>query len=64
MALSIKKLEKPDNNKQKNILKAAYAYSVQVSEEKIKQHQQSTDRFKWDRGLNNTAKCNNCTQTY
>ena len=50
VALSIKKLrKKPDNNKQKNILKAAYAYAVQVSEEKIKQHQQSTDRFKWDR---------------
>ena len=50
VALSIKKLrKKPDNNKQKNILKAAYAYTVQVSEEKIKQHQQSTDRFKWDR---------------
>ena len=50
VALSIKKLrKKPDNNKQKNILKAAYDYAVQVSEEKIKQHQQSTDRFKWDR---------------
>ncbi len=50
VTLSIKKLrKKPDNNKQKNILKAAYAYTVQVSEEKIKQHQQSTDRFKWDR---------------
>lgn len=50
VALSIKKLrKKPDNNKQKNILKAANAYAVQVSEEKIKQHQQSTDRFKWDR---------------
>ena len=50
VALSIKKLrKKPDNSKQKNILKAAYAYAVQVSEEKIKQHQQSTDRFKWDR---------------
>ena len=50
VAISIKKLrKKPDNNKQKNILKAAYAYAVQVSEEKIKQHQQSTDRFKWDR---------------
>ena len=50
VALSIKKLrKKPDNNKQKNILKAAYAYTVQVSEEKIKQHQQSIDRFKWDR---------------
>lgn len=50
VALSIKKLrKKPDNNKQKNILKAAYAYAVQISEEKIKQHQQSTDRFKWDR---------------
>ena len=50
VALSIKKLrKKPDNNKQKNILKAAYQYAVQVSEEKIKQHQQSTDRFKWDR---------------
>ena len=50
VTLSIKKLrKKPDNNKQKNILKAAYAYAVQVSEEKIKQHQQSTDRFKWDR---------------
>ena len=50
VALSIKKLrKKPDINKQKNILKAAYTYAVQVSEEKIKQHQQSTDRFKWDR---------------
>ena len=50
VALSIKKLrKKPDNSKQKNILKAAYQYAVQVSEEKIKQHQQSTDRFKWDR---------------
>ena len=50
VALSIKKLrKKPDINKQKNILKAAYSYAVQVSEEKIKQHQQSTDRFKWDR---------------
>lgn len=50
VASSIKKLrKKPDNNKQKNILKAAYTYAVQVSEEKIKQHQQSTDRFKWDR---------------
>ena len=50
VALSIKKLRKnPDINKQKNILKAAYTYAVQVSEEKIKQHQQSTDRFKWDR---------------
>ena len=50
VTLSIKKLRKnPDNSKQKNILKAAYAYAVQVSEEKIKQHQQSTDRFKWDR---------------
>ena len=50
VALSIKKLrKKPDNSKQKNILKAAYAYALQVSEEKIKQHQQSTDRFKWDR---------------
>lgn len=50
VTLSIKKLrKKPDNNKQKNILKAAYAYTVKVSEEKIKQHQQSTDRFKWDR---------------
>lgn len=50
VALSIKKLrKKPDNSKQKKILKAAYQYAVQVSEEKIKQHQQSTDRFKWDR---------------
>ena len=50
VALSIKKLrKKPDNSKQKNILKAAYQYAVQVSEEKIKQHQKSTDRFKWDR---------------
>ena len=50
VALSIKKLrKKPDNSKQKNILKAAYQYAVQVSEEKINQHQQSTDRFKWDR---------------
>ena len=50
VSLSIKKIrKKPDNSKQKNILKAAYAYAVQVSEEKIKQHQQSTDRFKWDR---------------
>ena len=50
VALSIKKLrKKPDNSKQKNILKAAYQYAVKVSEEKIKQHQQSTDRFKWDR---------------
>ena len=50
VALSIKKLrKKPDNSKQKNILMAAYQYAVQVSEEKIKQHQQSTDRFKWDR---------------
>lgn len=49
VALSIKKLRnKPDNSKQKAILKAAYGYAVQVSEEKIKQQQQSTDRFKWD----------------
>jgi len=49
VALSIKKLrKKPDNSKQKAILKAAYGYAVQVSEQKIKQQQQSTDRFKWD----------------
>ena len=49
VALSIKKLRnKPDNSKQKAILKAAYGYAVQVSEQKIKQQQQSTDRFKWD----------------
>ena len=57
VALSIKKLrKKPDNNKQKNILKAAYDYAVQVSEEKIKQHQQSTDRFKWDRVIEQYCK--------
>lgn len=49
VALSIKKLRnKSDNSKQKAILKAAYGYAVQVSEQKIKQQQQSTDRFKWD----------------
>ena len=49
VTLSIKKLrKKPDNSKQKAILKAAYGYAVQVSEQKIKQQQQSTDRFKWD----------------
>lgn len=49
VTLSIKKLrKKPDNIKQKAILKAAYGYAVQVSEQKIKQQQQSTDRFKWD----------------
>jgi hypothetical protein len=49
VALSIKKLrKKPDNSKQKAILKAAYGYAVQVSEQKIKQQQLSTDRFKWD----------------
>lgn len=49
VALSIKKLRKnPNNTKQKSILKAAYAFAVQVSEEKIKQLQQSNDRFKWD----------------
>ena len=49
VALSIKKLrKKPDNGKQKAILKAAYGYAVQVSEQKIKQQQQSTDRIKWD----------------
>ena len=49
VTLSIKKLrKKPDNSKQKAILKAAYGYAVQVSEQKIKQQQQSTHRFKWD----------------
>lgn len=49
VALSIKKLrKKPANGKQKTILKAAYSYAVQVSEEKIKQYQQSNNRFKWD----------------
>lgn len=50
VVLSIKKLrKKPDTSKQKNILKAAYGYAVRVSQEKINQYQQSTDRFKWDR---------------
>ena len=47
--LSIKKLrKKPSNTKQQAILKAAYAYANQVSEQKIIQFQQQTDRFKWD----------------
>lgn len=48
--LSIKKLrKKPSNTKQQAILKAAYAYANQVSEQKIIQFQQQTDRFKWDK---------------
>lgn len=47
--LSIKKLrKKPSNSKQQAILKAAYAYAVQVSEQKIIQFEQSTYEFKWD----------------
>ena len=47
--LSIKKLrKKPSNTKQQAILKAAYAYANQVSEQKIIQFKQQTDRFKWD----------------
>lgn len=47
--LSIKRLrKKPTNSKQKAILKAAYGYAVQVSEQKIIQFEQRTDRFKWD----------------
>lgn len=49
VSLSIKKLRKnPNNNKQKSILKSAYGYAVQIAEEKIKQQQNNTDRFKWD----------------
>lgn len=47
--LSIKKLrKKPSNSKQQAILKAAYGYAIQVSEQKINQYNASPDRFKWD----------------
>lgn len=47
--LSIKKLQKkPSNTKQQAILKAAYTYAVQVSDQKIKQFSSSQNRFKWD----------------
>ncbi len=69
--LSIKKLrKKPDNSKQRSILKAAYGYAVQVAEQKVTQQQQSGDRFKWDRIIdqhrkmqelyNNLLQCPGC----
>ncbi len=47
--LAINKLrKKPNNEKQKAILKTAYQLAVQVGEEKIKQAENQNNAFKWD----------------